>query len=244
MQQVLRSRFHIAGGGLLLVILAVGSSIIWLNYVVPEMYCTHSIKSLCKIVRNSYGLAYYVQPSGFFPNYDRNNLPIFWNWHNTVTETLEGGILGDEKSFYYKTPICQEQNPSFDFARTPILTDTSYWYIKYKITTFDDLNAFKMYLLNEVYSDKENIEDATTYGLIDSYRLLKSPEAADIPLIIEKPAPNKKHKQGVGFLDGRVERIGMNEKWPITDEVITTLVEIESHAKEFFKRKNDKRTEY
>lgn len=203
----------------------------WTNFTIPEKYCEHSLKELYRIINIDYNTYKNV-----FPDYDKNNLALFWDYNYTVKDILNS-YVNDTPYQLFKMALCPEQNPKLYYSSLNICIYVSYWYFKYKCMNIEDLLKLKDFLVNEVYTNKEAQNLSSAYGLLELYNIPDTDDISVIPLIIEKPGPYLKHKQGVCFLDGHVERIGLNEKWPITSESIFIMTEIELYAKHFFSKK-------
>lgn len=203
----------------------------WSNFTIPEKYCEHSLKELYRIVYIDYGT--YIHA---FPDYDKNKLALFWDYSYTVNNIITS-YINDTPYQLYKMALCAEQNPKLYYSSLDTCSYVSYWYFKYKCTNIDELLKLKEFLINEVYTNKSAQNLSSAYGLLELYNVPDTYDISVLPLIIEKPGPYLKHKQGVCFLDGHVERIGLNEKWPITSESISIMTEIELYAKDFFSKK-------
>lgn len=140
-------------------------------------------------------------------------------------------ILTDLKLFY-----CPELEAYTTVARpTPEMAfdDHAYFYLGYEIRNQEELERFAAAyrdVIDTVGTFDGELRGAGTLTLprIRQDSLAVRPLPAEIPLLIERPMAHVPGGSNVVFVDGHVEFIKMNAKWPVTQEAMAVLLSLDA----------------
>lgn len=133
-----------------------------------------------------------------------------------------------------KTPARDDLTPKAAFD------DQSYFYLGYRITNQDELDAFAQ-AYRENMGTEEAFDGVLTAKGITLQRLRtedlgfgtdNTEGSAQLPLLIERPLAHIPGGSNVLYLDGHVEFIKMNAKWPVTEEAMAVLLELDALGNE------------
>ena len=151
----------------------------------------------------------------------------------------------------------QDEDVDWDATNDPaiMIDDESYFYLGYAITNIRELQAFaeayrKQIASGDTFKEDLPVSDGTgTAGSATLYRLRKdlqrsmstdidtppNPALAQaiLPVVIERSGNHSDPAGGyVAYLDGHVEFISHNDKWPMTDEALAILDSLDNLAPE------------
>ena len=115
------------------------------------------------------------------------------------------------------------------------LDDQSYFYLGYRITNQDELVAFAQAYREKIAMDGGLDGDLTAAGITirrlnDSDRYSAPGDRgapSHIPVLIERPHTHFGDGSNVLYADGHVELIKMGAKWPVTEEAMAVLMELD-----------------
>ncbi len=133
-----------------------------------------------------------------------------------------------------KTPARDDLTPKAAFD------DQSYFYLGYRITNQDELEAFAQ-AYRENMGTEEAFDGVLTAKGITLQRLRaedlgfgtdNTEGSAQLPLLIERPLAHIPGGSNVLYADGHVEFVKMNAKWPVTEEAMAVLLELDALGNE------------